>query len=206
MASMNSYPLIDFPIDKPCDEMTKAEAMAHFNWFLDGIERRIELLTKEVQFQKSDWSPDFKRESLMGLGEWVKSNAKMKKITQSERDRIISENNFTGLQKQLVLEQQFSITHETYRIIFDAGIYLAECLRKQINFLEWKMEKDKRLVDYQNPVLVKVNEVPKGSMPLNPIRASYIIVAGMLKSDWKPDNFLRKYDSSVRNFTLGFTI
>jgi len=203
---MKEYALIHFPVDKACHEMTSKEAKAHFEWFLSVIHERNNILKTEVKKVFPKWEADYTRESLIDLGSWMKQSLGMRIITAEERKRIVNEEGFKGVQAHITVEKEQKLSSVSERIRFDVGIYFGETLKKNIDFLEWRIEKRKSMADYQCPIIDKINDKPKGCVCLNPLRVLRVIALGMIESDWNANNLIKQYDFELRNFKTGYPI
>lgn len=200
---MENYPLIHFPVDKAFDEMTLKEGKITFEWFLSIIPERMAVLEKAVREDFPAWRADYTRESLYDLGKWVKAHVKMRKLGKQEKETIIRERKMGKFQADLIRETEEKLSPGSERIRFDVGIYLGETLRKNMEYLEWHLEKRKSMASFNTPVLKKVKDAPKNSFPMIVLEICLTAVFGMAEKSIKDDRFVGIYDYWHRELTVG---
>ncbi|MEM1408519.1 MAG: hypothetical protein AAGG59_17175 [Bacteroidota bacterium] len=200
---MENYPLTHFPIGKAFDEMTPKEGKITFDWFITIIPERIAILEKAIQQDYPKWRADFTRKSLYDLGKWAKANVKMWKLSSEEKEEMIRERGMSKFQADMIREMEEKLSPGSERIRFDAGIYLGETLRKNIEHLEWKLEKRKSMASYNSPVLERVKDAPKNSYPMTVLDIARTAAFGLAEGDTKDDQFVYVYDHWYRKLTVG---
>lgn len=122
------YTVFDPEIDKPAGELSAAEARAHYQLVMDSKEQRI----GELRRLSADIGVtlDGTDASLQRLNDWFVANV------ERDPDRP---NQARG--------RWLSIAH-------DLSIYIAELIREKHPHIDWRLEKSKRDLSYQRPVLV----------------------------------------------------
>ena len=89
-----NYPEINFPIAKAISETTKKEAQLYFDWFMSVMDERIKIMSDSIRKDiNSKWEPNFSRESLAAVGNWLQKHAKKKKyLLKREKMKLIRRN------------------------------------------------------------------------------------------------------------------
>lgn len=139
---------------KDFEEMTKKEARIHFEWYVNEIPARIELLKKAYQFTtgRSEKDLDCSPESLIPLWEWfVNDIAEVINRPKEEIEKELSEtpkwvHEFSRAKK---------LSFHSQAVSMDVGVYLAETLRKNIESLFWGFRSTpKSLYCVNRPILM----------------------------------------------------
>ncbi|QSE99207.1 hypothetical protein [Fulvivirga lutea] len=200
---MEDYAIIEFPVGKAFDEMTPKEGRITFEWFIGIIPERMAILENEIHQDYPTWRADYTRESLFNLGKWVKSHVKMRKFEEHEKENMIRERGMTKFQADLIREMDEKLSPGSERIRFDAGIYLGETLKKNIEHLEWQYEKRKRMASKGSPILALKKNSPIKYHPMIVLQISRTTTIGLAEGDTKDDQFVYIYDRWYKNFTKG---
>lgn len=119
-----------------------------------------------------DWQMDYSKESLLGLGKWLKENVKTQKLSKEEYAVV------RATVPDYIDINDWTFTMETRTILLDAGIYFGEVFIHTHKGLKWEQyfstsKKSKnRDIHHGNMVIAVSNK--RGSN-LNPIKIMYTI-------------------------------
>lgn len=157
---------------KPFREMTKKEATLHFNWYLDEIPKRIELIrmayleTSNRKKEDLDLSP----QSLIKLWEWFLPL--MEIITKSDKEITEELKKVPNWLNDEIIENNKELSSGTLSIAMDIAIYFAEVFIRNFEKLEWGLiTKPKSLAYVNSPVVVGFSS----NMELDPRNLIYIL-------------------------------
>jgi hypothetical protein len=157
-----NYQVIQPPFSLKFNEMTKDDVRQYFHWFMGIMPERLETLGRAVrdtpgyQDQVLDGSP----QSLIALGAWFEFCVEARSRTKAELAEVQSRS------KHPMGIVETELTDRTFSIAFDVAIYFVKAMVQAHPHLKWEQPlKDKRFIDYGQPVLVGL-----GPVPLNPVR------------------------------------
>src|SRR5690606_6927055 len=119
-----SYPGIMIPLTKSLDETTSREAKEYLEWFLSVKEERIQVLAAEVN-KRISWSPDYTRDSLYPLGDWLKKTAYLIPISMEEKRAELSKWRDNKLLTTMAEGLSEKMSGDTHGQCFDLGFYFA---------------------------------------------------------------------------------
>lgn len=147
----------DYPIAVPpfkviaFEDMTKAQAQEHFDWFVSLIPERLALLRKMYQRETDRQDLDYTFESLVPFWVWMRRH-----VETTGRKQVIELTRPRGAEKgpPVRLEEE-PYTLATLALIEDAGRYVAEIFMRHYPFIRWTLPRisDKKSVNYDLPVL-----------------------------------------------------
>ena len=186
---MNSYPSISLPdnIVQESTNMSLEDVKTYFNWFMSVKNERLKLFNNQV-FNSSEVELSANR--LQGIYYFFKDHLTVKERTSEE-----IEQERMKLPEELRKIHQipdYEIVEPTHSIMFDAGIYFGELLRKEVPNTEWSIETDRKMANYGKPVLVK-----KGmNTDVNPFGVFYVIVLKIQKATIEEDFLFNTYQKS----------
>lgn len=191
---MNPYPEIKVPATINHDHlsMSKKDVQDYFDWFMSIKDERLKLFYQEVFVTKE---VELSVEKLQAIYYIFKDRLNVRKRTPGE-----IEQERTKLPKELQKIHQvpdYEIIEPTNSIIFDAGIYFGELLRKEVSGLEWGIETDKKMANYGKSILVKEGV----NIDLNPAGVFYVMVLRIQKGSIQEDILLDTYQKSKNKFT-----
>lgn len=146
------YPLMDPPDYKPYDDMTRAEAKKHLEWYVNQIPERLELLRnafEETGGGKKE-KLDYSVESLRTIWEWFIPLVTIEPKTTVE---IEKEANLLPRGATRNLEK---LSIGTLAIAMDIAIYYAEVFIRTCKEVKWGLAKSrsKNYINYNRPVLL----------------------------------------------------
>lgn len=199
---MDDYPLIEFIYDKRYDELTSKEAEANFDWFINIIPKRLDILQNTMHEAHPHWCVDYTRESLYDLGKWVNNVVKMRKLGKQDKEFLIVEG-MSEFQIKMIREMDEKLSSGSERICFDAGIYIGETLRKNVENLEWRLEKRKSMTSYHSPVLTMESKTGIRRYPMIVLDIVRTAVIGMAEKSIRDDRFVGIYDHWYEKLTKG---
>lgn len=153
-----SYDLINPPFSLKFRDMSKSELRRYFDWVMQEMPKRIELLREEVissprfKFWKADCLPG----SLDELGMWFSEQIELRELSKA---RLIE-----GKHGPLATKEH-ELTARTFSLAFDVGLYLAQVFLRNHKSLKWKQDtKVKNFIDYGHVLITGF-----GPVDLNPI-------------------------------------
>jgi hypothetical protein len=162
---ISKYEKIKPPFVVHFGSMDNAHARMYFEWFLEQIPTRIDILCSYIHLENSfaDWSPDFQPQSLKNLGKWFCEHVKTRSRTEQEMTRL-SSNSPGWFIKYFEIPTE-DLSFETYSFAIDIGMYFGCTIEKNIPGLVWKpVLSQKKNIHFQQPVIVG-----KGKAQLNPV-------------------------------------
>ncbi|MBX3323871.1 MAG: hypothetical protein KF757_12875 [Phycisphaeraceae bacterium] len=121
---------------------------------MNQMPERIQMLSLEVRETSGfeAWIPDGSEQSVLGLGLWLKDQAKARELTEEDRQQI-------GIIDDNPLNEWIARTHiemsaKTYSYSIDSGMYFGEIIRTRHPATAWRIgSKPKRGVNYNRPVV-----------------------------------------------------
>jgi hypothetical protein len=167
-----SYTTNHPPFTLKLREMPKEELHRYFQWFMDVLPQRVNVLTKAVQQTPGfdTWQPDCTPASLDSLGQWLAGQVEVRNRSQEELQTIQNRQVFP-----LDVPSE-ELTNQTFSLAMDVGMYLSRVLLRNYPSLKWEQPLgDKKFIDYGQPVLVKFS-----SAPLNPVRMVVTFAYGLV--------------------------
>ena len=147
-------------------EKDKKELKIYEVWFNENKDKCLLELEYFVQrtLGYEDWQMDYSKESLMGLGKWLKTNVKIQQLSEEDYAKV------RATVPDYIDIDDWTLTLETRTILLDAGIYFGEVFIHNYKNLYWKQHfssAKNRDINHGNMVISLSNK--KGS-DLNPIR------------------------------------
>jgi hypothetical protein len=132
------YPLLEPPFEmKAFEEMTRAEARQHFEWFVAQSEPRRKLL---VQAMKATDGPyralDYTPESLVALWDWATRFLAADQPTEEEYEAFLESSPAWVRQAGT---KPAELTVGTMCLCLDIGYYLAEVFMSESEGLQWAL-------------------------------------------------------------------
>jgi hypothetical protein len=181
-----TYSIIQPPFTLKFREMSKQELKNYFRWFLDIIPQRIqgliEAVTQSPGFES--WTSDYTPRSLEILGDWFASQVETRLQTEEE---------LREMRERLTFPMEIpdtQLTNKTFSIAMDIGMYLSQVFFQEFPELRWEQPlKNKRFVDYGQPVIVEF-----GIVPLNPVQICVVIAYGISKKTKTGKRLREVYD------------
>lgn len=146
----------------------KKELKIYGIWFNEDKEKCLLELEHLVQRTSGyeDWLMDYSKESLLGLGKWLKENVKTQKLSQEEYAVVRATiPNYIDI-------DDWTFTKETRTILLDTGIYFGEVFIHNHKGLKWKQyfsTSKNRDMDHGNMV------IPLKKVNLNPISILFVL-------------------------------
>jgi hypothetical protein len=193
------YSLLVPPTSRPRRELTRKEAREYFEWFVDQIPRRIEILERAVKTsvdnQFESWSANKTPASLDVLGPWFARHVEKEPVSEEfKEDWSLELEKIEAKYRPIFDVPQWTLTNRTYSLIHDVGMYLGEVFREHSPILEWQLDtKYKRSVDYQEPVLA----APGMDYGINPVRLVHVIALGFTDGTKPPSALHKVFDTWI---------
>lgn len=135
----------------PFTEMTPKQAQEHFDWFINEIPSRIEMLIGAIKDTGTNSNEiDFTVESLKPLWVWFKERITTVPRSSEEIDRI--KNSVPEWIRDDV--QDWDLSKETLTLAIDIAIYLSEVFIRNNPSLHWGLlKKPKSDISFNRPVV-----------------------------------------------------
>lgn len=147
-----NYPLMDPPEYKPYDDMTRAEAKKHLEWYVNQIPERLELLRNAFEETGGGAKEelDYSTESLRILWKWFVTQVTTEPKTAVELEK---EAKLFPDGKPRNLER---LSIGSLAIAMDIAIYFAEVFIRMCKNVKWGLAKSrsKNYINYNRPVLL----------------------------------------------------
>lgn len=161
-----------FKIDE-YSKLTKQQAQEYFDWFIQQIPERIEILlgaiksSGEKNLEQFDMTP----ESLISLWSWLKKNIKTTLKSQDEMTEL--KNTLPSWIFEDV--KDWKLDSSTLILAMDVSLYFAEVFLENYSHLYWSiLSKPKSHADVNKPVIIGFKNAPLYSPRLiNNLCSSY---------------------------------
>ena len=169
----NYIPLVP-PIDKPYIEMTKDEAQAYFDWYMEHIDERADYLREKVAEGLSlplD-SLDFSLESLKPIWKWFLSVAEITKTPRSEI-RLMKKalkGHPKSFIRSMTADSKKRLGLFTKYVLRDIGMYAGKMFTTNYPSLNWTFKTTpKNYISVNEPLLVGfIDDDPSYPKPFHP--------------------------------------
>ncbi|GAB1304013.1 hypothetical protein [Bacillus altitudinis] len=152
-----NYPLMEPPVTvESFENLSKKEAEIHFEWFINQIPDRIEIL-KNVTNGEVDFN--FTPESLIDIYSWFLSQVEIYELSEEENGRELERlsqypDYIYEDEKESLLANPVELAKVDYAIAMDIGIYYAEVIRRNHPQVKWTyFTKPKSYVYLNEPLL-----------------------------------------------------
>ena len=189
-----SYMLIQPPMDLlTFHEKTKPELKRYYEWFMGEIPGRIRVLETFVREDPfySNWSADYSRESLIGLGEWFVGQIGIRSAGRDEVETIRKSLKFP------VDIPDWDLDPKTISLCFDIGMYLGEVILRNKESAHWGVYlARKRDVNYGQPAVIGL-----AAGDINVVRVVRVTARNNVTNSSGPTKLVVIYDRWV-NFVL----
>ena len=146
-----TYDILIPKLDKSIYKLTKKEAAAYFEWFMDQVPERVayvsQVCAKElhISVKRMDCSP----KSLVLLWKWFRKRAETEPVIRTEEEKKqpgYADGMFRN-ERQLTLETEY--------ILRDIGMYLGETFRKNHPQIYWTYYTEPKRNFFANHPLLK---------------------------------------------------
>jgi hypothetical protein len=146
-----TYDILIPKLDKSIYKLTKKEAAAYFEWFMDQVPERVayvsQVCAKElhISVKRMDCSP----KSLVLLWKWFRKRAETEPVilTEEEKKQPGYADGMFRNERQLTLETEY--------ILRDIGMYLGETFRKNHPQIYWTYYTEPKRDFFANHPLLK---------------------------------------------------
>lgn len=170
------------PLDKPFDQLTRAEAQAFFDWYTGQLEARTAYL-RQYTGLKLDHSP----ESLVRLWKWFLRHAQIEDTPPERLDSLKQQLSSSPLVETVLQEQARQFTLETECVIWDIGMYWGQTFVLNHPSIYWGFySAPKRDLFVNRPLLLGFpNEVfpEKEGPPFEPVHMTHVQASRLLRSE-----------------------
>jgi hypothetical protein len=181
-----TYEIIQPPFEKNLEDMPKAELKQYFQWFLDVLPKRMNVLEEAVRATPGfeNWHADFTPSSLGPLGHWFATQVETRSRSADELDKMREK------QSSPVDVPGEELTHKTLSLAVDIGMYLGQVFLTNHPSLKWAQDiSNKKFAYYGQPLLVGF-----GSVPLNPAGTALVQAYGLVSKSKTGDRLREVYD------------
>lgn len=188
-----SYKIIQPPFTLQFREMSKDELRQYFAWFLEVMPVRLNALREAVSATQGfeELVLDGSTQSLKGLGDWFVAAVEVRGRTADEINEIQSRS------KHTITVPDTELSNRTFSIAMDIGMYFARVMLLTHPHLNWEQPlKDKKFVDYGQPILIGA-----GRVPLNPVRLMVILAYGFVSKAQKGSRLAEIFEYWSRQAT-----
>lgn len=143
-------------------EFNKKQVEEYFQWYVEQIGYRIEVLSNFLKYEEETISLDFSIESLIPLWNWYESKIIVEQKNEEELLKEIQK--YPSWMKDEISTTKISL--QTYKFGMDIAIYFAEIIRKRSEGkIQWGyFTKPQNRASVNQPVLLGF----KAEMDLNP--------------------------------------
>jgi hypothetical protein len=189
-----NYPHVEFPnhIIREARKRNIKNVEDYFVWFNSIKDNRIVIINQAVFGQNKD---EVNADSLQAIFYFLRANLHVRQRTMDEIQQEI--NRLPAHLQKIHKIPDYQLTEPSLSIIFDVAIYLGELLRQDVPNLEWVMEKDKKMVFYGQPVLVREGS----AIDLCPQWLIEIMVIQLIKNNTQEDRLVELYEKWKGNFS-----
>lgn len=148
-------PLI-IPVDKPFEELNKAEAKVYFDWFISHVDERSEYIRQKVSegLNIPIGSLDFSIESLIFIWRWFLKIAELKRTPKAVLNDIRKELKANGEPKEfiedMVREHSIELNVFSRYVIRDIGMYVGKMFVTNFQTLRWDYHTDTKKDSFAN--------------------------------------------------------
>ncbi|MCP4527458.1 MAG: hypothetical protein GY833_16315 [Aestuariibacter sp.] len=184
------YKIIQPPFTIEFHTMNRDEANSYFNWFMEQISDRIQILEQAIQSIAGyeNWQATYTPQSLERLGQWFCEQVETRKRTKREKKEIYNES--PTWFKNIEIEG-WELTDRTFSLAMDIGMYFGRTFEKNFSKLTWVMvTKPKNDANFQQPVLSGT-----GKLVLNPIWILVTYAYGIARHSKGPQRLRELYNT-----------
>lgn len=184
------YHLMEPPILRPFQEMSKKEAKEHFDWYINQIPARIDLLKNVYSFTggSDQQTLDFTPNSLKPLWKWFIKYISI--IPKSQEEIEKEKNNLSEHLKCKIVQNPNKLSLGTVAMAMDIAIYFCEVLARNNQNVKWGiLAKTKNHADFNQPVLFGF----LNNVTLNPRTVVYNLANKASKGDTNPESLFEVY-------------
>ncbi|OLC57172.1 MAG: hypothetical protein AUH85_04025 [Chloroflexi bacterium 13_1_40CM_4_68_4] len=170
-----TYKLVEPPFILDFRNMSRNKLLEYRRWFLAIMPERLNQLSDEVCATPGfeSWQTDYSPRSLDLLGEWFVRQVTTRPRTTEELEEFRRQSPFP-----IDVSDQ-ELTNRTFSLTIDVGMYFAQVLLRNVPTIHWDQRlKDKRYIDYGQPVLVG-----SGPVPLNPVHIMVMLAYGVTRKN-----------------------
>lgn len=180
------YPLMEPPVRfPPCETMSEAIALQHFNWFVGKSKERVNMLLRAYASDCAAGPPlHFRAESLVPLWEWAS-----RYVEYEREERTATRRAAEPLPEWAIAAaiRHRELAAGTLALGVDIGFYIAEVFMRNYSNVAWELWKKTKDYYYNRPVLVGFG------YPLVPHNLSLASFGGVLHGKYDKEQLLRVF-------------
>jgi hypothetical protein len=183
------YGEIQSPIDENVYKRNKKQAKVFFNWYINEIPTRVQILSDYVRSSPefSSWQANLLVESLDDLGKWFCKQVETRPRSEEEisdiRKRAPALFDAVGI-------PQDELTGKTFSLAIDIGMYLSQIMQKNVKNAEWVLiTKGRKSNNFNHPVLST-----GGILKFNPTYLMVTYSYGIARGTKKPEGLRELYE------------
>ncbi|TWP30227.1 hypothetical protein ETU09_01525 [Apibacter muscae] len=168
-------------------EENKKDLKIYELWFEENKEKLLQELEHLVQRTPGyeNWKMDYSKESLEGLGKWLKENVETEKLGEEDYEKV------RASVPDYIDIDDWTFTPETRAILLDAGIYFGEVFIRNHSGLKWEQyfstSKNKD-IDHGNMV------IPLKKSNLSPVNILFVLGYGLVDGSRGEDRLKELYE------------
>ncbi|MGK9391342.1 hypothetical protein [Bacillus sp. RK1064] len=199
------YTLMEPPVTvESFENLSKKEAKIHFEWFINQIPDRIEVLKKvtngEVDF-------NFTPESLIDIYSWFLSQVEIYELSEEEIGRELERlsqypDYIYEDEKESLLANPVELAKVDYAIAMDIGIYYAEVIRRYHPQVQWTYFTKPKSYAYLNKPILHFEEGDYIYYDREPIDLMFILNQRILNGEVTESTLYEMYFTD-QNLILG---
>jgi len=141
---------------KPFEKMKKKDAQQHFDWYLQQIPTRVQVLH---ELTNGKVKLNYSKESLIDLFKWYLSVIEIRTLSNEELEKELDElRQYPDFiyedEKERLLQNPVELEVNDYALAMDMAIYYGETIIKHNPQVQWTLiTKPKSHIDFNEPVL-----------------------------------------------------
>lgn len=169
-------------------EMSKQQAKEHFDWYVNEIPKRIELLKKFINESEIgiEIKFDFTPQSLECIWWWYIEHVEVYNKTMKESECELEK--FNLLMKKTVKENEIPV--KWLAVAIDISIYFAECMLKNNDNLKWDVVYSPKSFMWVNRLVIVGF---KQDLQMNPENLIYVQTRKILRGQRKKDALIELF-------------
>lgn len=154
--SQKEYRPLIIPIDKPFEELNKAEAKMYFDWFISHVDERSEYIRQKVSggLDMPIELLDYSLESLIFIWRWFLKIVELQKTPKTVLNEIRRELKANGEPKEfiedMVREHSVELSIFSRYVIRDIGMYVGKMFVTNFQTLRWDYHTDTKKDSFAN--------------------------------------------------------
>lgn len=188
-----NYEILVPPLEKPVDQLSRAEARQYFDWYLSKLEDRTDYL-RDVTGLPLDHSPA----SLVPLWKWFLRHAEIEKTPPARLAELEAQFAGSPLAATLLEENARQLSLQTEYMIRDIGMYWGQVFVKNHPGIHWDFyTTPKRDMFVNRPLLMGFpNEIfpEKEGVPFEPVHMAGVQASKLFRGNQSKYDLIRVHN------------